>query len=484
MAGPITIYTSLCPGQHEESKQAVASWKQGGFNVVSINSPSEVAALAKHFPKVAFKTTATAPPLLDQLLQHVAPNDVFGLVNGDTLLRTTSDTIRDVVQDRLLFGHRMDVNDYSQTTGTVFPHGFDYFFMHARLLTFLPKSRFQLGRPAWDYWLPYAVGKYIKTFLLMDPIAFHRRHKQRWSGAHYQTFNRELTNLTRVDAKRMLSLLLRNATGITLTALQAYKPKVEIFIVSFYRDLTAIDFCLASIKRYARGFAGVTVAVPTRDAALFTPVCQKHGARMITFVETPQKGMLHHEILVCRADEHCPNADYVLHVDSDCMFTSPVTPQDYLSNGKPVLLIREFEGLRKAGSPAYCWKACVDRALGGSAKYETMCRHPAIHPPWLYKLTRRLVEQHTHKKFDAHVLTGPDRPPQFAEFPTLGAVAAKHTPELYHLILRPDQPEPPAKLKQFWSPALYDRGHKDYQKTIDEMRAVIGDTPLLDSIEE
>jgi hypothetical protein len=241
-------------------------------------------------------------------------------------------------------------------------------------------------------------------------------------------------------------------------------PSIEIFIVTFKRDATWCMYNLRSIRKFCRGFSGTTVLVPLEDAPEFEPMCREFGARLFTFHQHPTKGMLHHEAMICRADEFC-EADLILHTDADCHFIEPVAPEDYLVDGKPILLRQLFSQLKEHDNPRHRWKEAVENALGFEAEYETMCRHPAVHYRWLYPEVRAAVERHTRMAFDEYVLAQKNEYPQtFAEFPTLGAYASKFHEDKYFWVEHDwttpvDRTTPPTnppfipadKLAQEWS---------------------------------
>lgn len=200
-------------------------------------------------------------------------------------------------------------------------------------------------------------------------------------------------------------------------------PKTEIFLVSFRRDFEFATYCLRSIKKFCTGFAGTTVLVPHTDAEMFGPICAETGAKLRTFLEMPGKGMLHHELCILESDIWCPEAEYILHVDSDCCFIRPTTPDDYFVEGRPVMLRERFEDFKQYET-RYSWKKCVEEALGFPVEWETMVRHPAIFDRRVYRETRFIIERGHSVPVTQYVLSKKnDFPQTFAEFPTLGAVA-------------------------------------------------------------
>ena len=234
--------------------------------------------------------------------------------------------------------------------------------------------------------------------------------------------------------------------------------ETEIFIVTYKKDAIWLKHCLRSIKKFASGFSGTTVVCPTRDITDIEPVCgHLPGTTIKTFDEVEGKGMLHHMAIKCMADQFC-DAQYILHTDSDCIFIEPVTPADYFVDGKPVLLKEHFDRFREKHAGVLKWKVCAEDALGFEVTHETMRRHPAVHPRWLYPLVRTRVENVHKRPFLDYVLSKQNAYPQtFTEFPTLGGFALAMHPDKYHWIDTGEVLPPKDKLAQFWSHGGLDR---------------------------
>jgi hypothetical protein len=205
------------------------------------------------------------------------------------------------------------------------------------------------------------------------------------------------------------------------------------------------------------------VLVPKWDLPLFERMKAELDFNLVGFDQHPTKGMLHHEAMICRADEFC-KADFILHTDSDCHFVEPVTPEDFIFDGKPVLVKKPFAGLEKItpNSIYHHWKEAAEAALGFEVEFETMCRHPTVHYSWLYKQVREHIEKHVRMPFDEYVLSQRNEFPQsFAEFTTLGAYVIKFHHDKYYwfeAVLPPGNSDfdyipyrPPDKSSQRWS---------------------------------
>lgn len=208
-------------------------------------------------------------------------------------------------------------------------------------------------------------------------------------------------------------------------------PRVDILIVTFARDMDFLRYCLASIKRYAQGFSQVVVVVPSHERGQYDWIGR--DAVVKYFDEAPGKGMLSHEIQKCRADEWCDGADYVLHMDADCMFFRVTRPSDFLVEGR-CLSVRE-EYARITNMNRHIWADVVEKATGMRPAHDYMVRHPQIHPREVYHITRKIVAERAGCAFDQYVLGCQNAFPQgFAEFPTLSTVGAVVMPGAYEYV--------------------------------------------------
>lgn len=226
--------------------------------------------------------------------------------------------------------------------------------------------------------------------------------------------------------------------------------RTQIFIVSYSKDAPWLEYCLRSINKFATGFSGTTVLVPKQDVGSMKPICDRHGASLETDNRAaPPLGFLDHMVQKCYADQWCPEADYILHTDSDCVFTELVTPDDYLVAGnKPVLLIEEFARL-----PQSHWKMATDNAMKLDCKFETMRRHPAVHYRDVYADLRAHISRVQGKPFRDYILSlKPDYPWGFSEFVALGQIALSEKWQTrYHFIDVARDDIPKHKLYQCWS---------------------------------
>jgi len=196
------LYTTLMPNNPGQL-QAVNSWQRAGFAPVSINSLNEIAKLKNEYLDVRFvPASPPMPPTLDKLLAAVPMDQPVGIINSDVYLTLRPEELPEL-GDRFIFGHRIDVPHFGRLSGEPFIAGFDFFFFHGRFRRAVPASLFQLGRPAWDYWLPWCLAKVCRPLLLTTPAAFHAKHEQRWDKVQHHRFCDELRKRTGLSASDM-----------------------------------------------------------------------------------------------------------------------------------------------------------------------------------------------------------------------------------------------------------------------------------------
>lgn len=230
---------------------------------------------------------------------------------------------------------------------------------------------------------------------------------------------------------------------------------------TFSRDLAWMDISLQSFKKYASGFSEVAIVVPTVDIDKFLYLEKKYSTPncpvfIKSFLEYPGKGFLHHMAMTCCADVFLPRMSFILHMDPDCLFHAPVTPDDYFVDGKPVLMIEPYQAIQQAGHAGrYGWKKQTEEILKFETPYETMCRHPAVHYKWLYKAMREWIEaKHTTPFIDLVLRQQNAFPQGFGEFNSLGSYAVDRFKDKYHLIDRGfdgEMNDPAPKVTQLWS---------------------------------
>lgn len=239
--------------------------------------------------------------------------------------------------------------------------------------------------------------------------------------------------------------------------------KTEIFIVTYARDFPWLKYCLRSIDKFVTGFNAIRILVPGQDQNLLQTMVNDYAPSMPVVIlaapEWDQLGFLWHENQIMHANEWCPEADFIAHIDPDCVFTGPVTPETYIRDGKPILRYEKFSSIGVRHPGVMRWKEATEMCLPFPIEFETMRCHPEVYHRGLYAEARKQMVQRTGLPVDFYIKNCKnDFPQTFAEFVTLGNVAMRVFPEKYVLVEQTnDTVTPPNHLQQFWSHGALDQ---------------------------
>ena len=191
----ITIATSIAPKEIEKQQTAITTWLDLGIRVLSVNNADEIELLQPHFPEVSFFPTernaleVVRRPLVyfDDVLKALnsANSEVCGIINSDIHLRVDEHFLDFIVEESrnsFIYGSRIDIPSFDQSTGTAFDTGFDFFFFDQAVFGLYPPTSFAIGATWWDYWaviVPLLSRYPVKK--LISPVAYHVDHAKNWS---------------------------------------------------------------------------------------------------------------------------------------------------------------------------------------------------------------------------------------------------------------------------------------------------------------
>lgn len=236
--------------------------------------------------------------------------------------------------------------------------------------------------------------------------------------------------------------------------------KTSIFLCSYRRDFPYLEWCLRSIKKFAQGFCEVVIVVPDGQVGECEQIASAAGqnVRVESEPEWPGMGMIQHMNQIFHADLFCIDADYVLHTDSDCIFTGPVSPRDYFEGAKPVLWHAPYDIVCREVPQLRAWQHGAEMALGFRPTEETMRRHPAVHYAKTYRRTRQCIEAHCGSSCEFFMRKQKNAYPQsLSEFNVLGAVAWRYFHDEYHWVSTAKHLPKNDKLFQAWSHSPIDQ---------------------------
>lgn len=233
----------------------------------------------------------------------------------------------------------------------------------------------------------------------------------------------------------------------------------DLLIVTFKRDFPYLRWCLKSIEKFVTGFRHVIILIPEQDVDDLVAVTSdfpqlESMIRIRIGYEWKNKGMLWHMHQIMCSDK-LSEADYICHIDADCIFTAPVTPETFIKDGKPILQYERFESINKRHPGVGIWGEVTQRCLPFHVHFETMRQHGETYTRETYAEARRLIEVKTGMTAEKYIYAQENSFPQsFCEFVTLGNVAIHCFHDKYHLIDNSHKENPDKgifPIGQFWS---------------------------------
>ena len=237
---------------------------------------------------------------------------------------------------------------------------------------------------------------------------------------------------------------------------------VDLFIRSYWKDFDWLQFCLASIAKYCHGFRAVVLVLPhsTRPWLRRLEVC---GDVRVEICRNYRDDYLGQQATKLLADTFT-DADYVCHVDSDCIFHRPTTPHDLMADGRPRMLKRSSAQLGRH----YPWRKPTEKFLGWSVADDFMQQQPLLFPRWLYPAVRRHAVATHGLDIETYLESQPPR--GFSEYNVLGAFAWARYRDRFAWIDTGGAPPGPAPCRWYWSWGGLD------SRTAAEIRQIIGNT--------
>lgn len=202
------LCTSLMPNNFDLQYKAVSSWREAGFEIISVNCEEEISQLNGKFIDVKFISVSRdarleyGKPLvyIDDALAALTTTkaSINGIINSDIVLRAPglSEKLEDVIKGKCLFANRTDVYKIKETYGPHYKLGYDLFLFDPSLPIRIPTSNFCLGMPWWDYWLP--VAAMLTGFLpvyIDSHIAFHQKHTTNWANDTFYDYGAQMRRL-------------------------------------------------------------------------------------------------------------------------------------------------------------------------------------------------------------------------------------------------------------------------------------------------
>lgn len=276
---------------------AVATWIDMGFHVVSVNTREELRELKLTFPGVEFLEPETTgllqygkpiPYIYDmfQILKEKSrrEDEICGIVNSDIYLRNMKgkdlEQIFQCDSEKIICMHRYDIKNSEDLDGEYYFSGIDAFFMQKRTLCIFEKSDYALGKPEWDHWVvETAFRNQIVVYEIKNAVAFHVKHRQRWTSAESNAIGRRGTAntlgeqyyaVTNRELEKLSNRILIGAKD-TQQALFIEKRK-EMYFESDLQKLAGIE-----LERHQADAALFPLGIGYYEGDVFYRISALHG---------------------------------------------------------------------------------------------------------------------------------------------------------------------------------------------------------------
>ena len=240
----IVLGTSIAPSDFEKQINAVKSWIENGFYVVSCNTKEEIEIIKPYFSDISIEfvelerdakqLSGKKLPYIQDILNVVASktNKVCGYINSDIYMSKVAQGMREFIIKEsvgsIIFLRRNEIDNYDDITNLNWDiqfDGIDAFLMDKDCVEDFYDDNFYV-QSGWDLCvLIKAKIKQIKIKELVNPITFHLRHRVKW--------NFEKTNI-------LVKQFMHKYFGVEEIA---YKAANDLFYNILYEECRPICFC-------------------------------------------------------------------------------------------------------------------------------------------------------------------------------------------------------------------------------------------------
>lgn len=241
-----------------------------------------------------------------------------------------------------------------------------------------------------------------------------------------------------------------------------------IFVKSREHDYDWLRWCIRSIEKYASGFRSLGVLCDDFKYPEWSEECKFDGVWLSKPAKEP--GYLWQQVCkLCFADEYS-DSDFILFMDSDCVFTRNVTPEEFIKDGKPVW---QYTPLDQARPDQHVWTPVMERFLGKKPEHEFMRRHPFIVPRWAFEELRTFCKYRHGKSLEDYIMGEADVSNElalkFSEWNCLGFFLWEYHRERIHWVT--DSDAGPACVYQGFTHG----GEQRKQEDLAKFREILGE---------
>lgn len=217
----------------------------------------------------------------------------------------------------------------------------------------------------------------------------------------------------------------------------------QVIVCSYAKDFPWLPHLLTSLRIHGSGFLPPVVCVDPSDEREAWHITARTypAARIAVTPGRKQQGFMRAQIAMMRADEHCPEADVIYFLGSDCVAYRSFTPAAYCGHdGRPAVLFSSYLAMDLVHPNVIPWRKGVERVIGVYPANEYMRRLPSIFPREIFAAMRAHVEKRYQMPFDDYIYAADwqqamkAQPRDTSEANILGAYAHRFMPDSCHWV--------------------------------------------------
>jgi len=215
------IYTSIAPFDLKRQREALETWIFHGYPVISINDKRELAGISvlndivDIRPVTQLNIFHSTHVMLDKIFEEIRKEEEHTVVimNSDIKLIDPEvfQRLVEAVDDQLIYCKKWNYNMAGQLS--IENHGIDMFMFNSKILNEIDQSSFCIGKPLWDFWLPWQFHKKQKRIMSVETkFLTHDYHKRNWNRNDYVKLEgnyRQFPELMNVPRKYLSSVIKR-----------------------------------------------------------------------------------------------------------------------------------------------------------------------------------------------------------------------------------------------------------------------------------
>lgn len=188
------IYTSIAPFDLKRQREALETWTFHGYPVISINDKRELAGISALNDIVEIRQVSqrnifdSTHVMIDKIFEEIRieKEHIVVITNSDIKLIDPDvfNRLVEAVDDQLIYCKKWN---YSQSgTLSIEKHGIDMFMFNSKILEDIDSSTLCIGKPLWDFWLPWQFHKKKKKIISVETkFITHDYHSRNWNRHDY-----------------------------------------------------------------------------------------------------------------------------------------------------------------------------------------------------------------------------------------------------------------------------------------------------------